>query len=428
MTKRVNYKPGDVEVEKMQLVRYDENWAIVGEALNILPQVITMNVYEDLTKPTLYAEFIMQDAIDIPGNFPIVGEEMIEVQFITPAEGYSTPTTYTFQVIEITDMVEQPDKSYSNYIIRAVSYQHIKNTQRMVMQSYDDFIHSIVKSIMKDYLDTELGTPLRKDVFIEETKDTVKLTIPKLRPFAAIDFIRKRSISKDNAKSIFLFYENKEGFNFFTLDSLVKIGRDQEKRPFYRVPESTNVTENSADSFSYDKQEFRTIETYEIIVRQSTYKKISGGGLKNTVKSFDITSKKFTQRDNLLKDNTPITMDAKGQLSVSNLLINKFKDSGVESVSATTVDIGSNLIDSFGAKEILESFFGENAIRILVPGDSDMTIGRIIEVELPDLSTGTTKRDDSRFISGNYLVSKLRHIIAGDEHKMALECVKLGVV
>ena len=426
MTKRSHYKPGDVEIEKLNLIRYDENWAIVGKPLNLLPQLAELNIYEDITKPTLYAEIILNDSIDIIKHYPIVSEETIEIQYITPAEGYSEPIRLYLSVIGVENIIEQPDKSFKVYTIRAISFQHVKNTQKMVMQSFDDHPHKIVKVILKDYLDAENKAPEPKKLIAEETKDTINVVIPKMRPFVAIDFIRKRAISKENVKSPLLFFENCKGFNFCTIDSLLKIGKAFSNRPYYRVPASTNVTEQSKD-YSFDKQEFRTIEVFENVSHQNSYRKLAGGALKNVVKSFDITSKVFTIRENILKDNVPELSDEKGTVSVSNMFISKFKDSGKELVTTTTVDIGSNLIDTLGAKEIIEAFVGENILRMLVPGDSDMVVGRVIEVQLPDGAFGIDARAESSFTSGNYLVTRLRHIMAGDEHKMAMECVKVGV-
>ena len=61
-------------------------------------------------------------------------------------------------------------------------------------------------------------------------------------------------------------------------------------------------------------------------------------------------------------------------------------------------------------------------LKISLPGDSNLTIGMVIDFSL--LSINPTMKKPDAFYSGRYLISAVRHMITVSEFKTILEIVK----
>jgi len=61
-------------------------------------------------------------------------------------------------------------------------------------------------------------------------------------------------------------------------------------------------------------------------------------------------------------------------------------------------------------------------IKISVPGDPGLTIGRVITFNL--LSKDPNKKEPDDFYSGNYLITAVRHMLTVHEYRTVLELAK----
>jgi hypothetical protein len=93
---------------------------------------------------------------------------------------------------------------------------------------------------------------------------------------------------------------------------------------------------------------------------------------------------------------------------------------------------GNDYIDStIGSKSAYAALLNQNAVRILVYGDSYLAAGDLIQLNLPETAGTTEKKNMDRNNSGNYLVTKLRHILTMEEggkpkHQISIDCVRMG--
>lgn len=442
MTKFVNNynSPNSTELLKLELVRYNQNWGEIKRQ-KIATQVAAFSIYEDILKPTLYAEFHFRDAIDILQNFPILGDEVIEVEFRTSATGVAESSKYAFSIVEVVDPKFEPLSHMQSYTVRCVTHEHLVNTQRNVAKSYGpdsglsqndkSYIHFYVQDILNSYLDADnKQRPEKKSYTFEPCKDMISVTIPRLQPFEAIDFLRYRAVSKQNPNSLYLFYENKNGFNFVTIDGLVKWNRGGKLKEYTlgNVMSATTL-QNDGSEVNYEDKQSHNIEAFKMVGRQNTFQKLAGGAIKNVVKSLDLTSKAFTVKAfETTKQNHPQTTDESSQSTLTNTLTSKFNKTGLQLFSATTNVQGSSVVDAMGVKQAHAALFNETTARILIPGDNTLTVGQIIKINVPEVEAVTKKREEAKLVTGNYLITKIRHVIAGDEHKISAEVTKIGYI
>ncbi len=64
----------------------------------------------------------------------------------------------------------------------------------------------------------------------------------------------------------------------------------------------------------------------------------------------------------------------------------------------------------------------------MVPGDSERTIGEVVEFNLPSPEPPVNNQQvDDKFYRGKFLVQSVRHIIDIDKYRTVLELVKDSV-
>src|SRR5438874_10139582 len=89
------YESGDVDIKTLSITPMS-----TGKHQGILPQVLSLSLYEDLLAPTLYCEVLINDAVGLLKTLPIVGNEWLDIEFLTPGR---TSYKARFHVYKIED-------------------------------------------------------------------------------------------------------------------------------------------------------------------------------------------------------------------------------------------------------------------------------------------------------------------------------------
>lgn len=405
-------EPGDVELKRSVLMNRART-----VKLDIQSQIISFSIYEDMLAPCLYAEIDIMDGINLLQAFPIIGEEFIELEFQTP--GFPAPAVYRFAVHSVTN--NRPEKArVSLYTLKCVSEEQLTSAAKMVQLvgkgSYSDLVTDILKR--------ELST--KKPIYVEPTRGTSGNVIPKLKPLAAIDYLRQMSISVDTLTSAFMFFETQFGFQFRTIESLINQNLKKPIRQFKYVEESWSSTQAGAHAQ-------RNIIKFEVVNRVDSVEKIQTGSLNNIVSGYDLISKGVRQTKHELPTaiNTFVTTDAKSQAPTSTQLYQEYGTSPADTFFMS-FDSSRGLVYrdlSTAARRAYTSMLTQNVIRILIHGESNITAGDLLEIKLPSISSETSTRLTDTLIAGNYLIVRLRHIITRDvrkKHMIAADIIKVG--
>lgn len=418
-----NYEPGDVNILKVVLQKTSSGSQI---PVDIRPQLLSLSIFEDIEEPSMVMELTMVDSINLVQDYPIVGEEMISISYFTP--GRTNPTKLNFMVYSVESTGTSPTAKGSIYQIKGVSPCHYFNASALVEKSYKDTIDEIVKDIVKTTLQ---ASPTGTNKFtVEKTKGIIPVTIPRLKPFQAIDFLRQKAVSSEFASGgSFVFYENQFGHQFKSIEGLMKEGKNSiESKIFTYAPDT--VSDKDRQQYS-----FRNIIRYNHLGKFDSIDKINSGVVTNIVQSFDILTKGVTTTDFKLSEKAKnfVAADAKGRLPNSTEFIEKYsKSASKKYFLAKDSSRGDDYIDSnLGSKSAYASLLNQNAVRILIYGDSYLAAGDLIQLDLPEVSGTTEKKVSDRNNSGNYIITKLRHILTMEEggkpkHQISIDCVKMG--
>jgi len=410
--------PGNIKMYGVKL----ENKA-TGGSLDITPQIKNLSIFESMYDPTIYCEILMEDGIDLWNNFPILGEETVKISFKTP--GVDDITIYNFNVFKMRDKSDLPNSRMSVYILECVSSETVMAIKRgKINICSEDPVERIVPQILKS-----LGCD--KLIFIEKTKGVVPVTIPNLYSFQAISFLRERAVSADVPQSSFVFFENQYGFNFRTIESLIKSQRfDIGSREF--TYDNSNVSPDK----DVRTNSFRNIITLKKLSMADSIKNVGGGAYNSSVESFDMITKSVDKKElNFSKSASQFTSSDKlaSPLNSQSFMADLNKENKKPTTFFTAKDssLTTNLLpDAIGGKIAFSSLFSSIELDILVYGDSDLTVGETLNIKTKNVKGTTERNSDEAKISGVYLITHLRHIISpgpGEaSHYVAMKIRKMG--
>jgi hypothetical protein len=81
MANPTEFDAGDILIPNKEIMLYSFN---KSKKLNIYPQITGIDIYESLDNYTITADIYIADGIELMNNFPIGGEEIIEMSLQTP--------------------------------------------------------------------------------------------------------------------------------------------------------------------------------------------------------------------------------------------------------------------------------------------------------------------------------------------------------
>jgi hypothetical protein len=180
---------------------------------------------------------------------------------------------------------------------------------------------------------------------------------------------------------------------------------------------------------------FRNLINFEVLKKIDSADKITGGAFNNTAKSFDILTKsvgdvkfKLTEQAGKIESG----QSRAASLPNSGQFINE--QSSNDTYKFFSPKDSSNNPDFFADflsfKQAYATLFNQTIVRCYVHGDSNLMVGDMINLQVPDTSAiKKTDKADDRY-SGNYLITKLRHFIYLEDgrfkHRVSFDCNKLG--
>ena len=430
-----------------------------GEVIDIKNLVQELNIYESIYKNALTGSVVIIDAQNLIAKLEIQGTERISFTLKTPGAidersiiNASESTGHPFHVYKITDR-KQVAPGTLLYTLHFGSREFMRNLRTKVSQAYDGKCDRAVIDIMKDenYLDS------RKKLHYEPTGNANKIVVPNLPPFDAINMIAKRSVADKSNGVGYYFYETTGGFYFRSWASMITNQGEFSRAPrqqFYYQPLKMSSDSKSTDQDKIER-EYESVEAYEFV---NNFHDVASNTVLGTYahrvishdlfnKSYDIADYNFhreyrrTPHTDTVGQNsnnrfpvmdTPVDYDNADNLS-------DYKESRV-SLQTTTPFLHDKDVGTYGldvdidgektgqgisqGNQVIEG----TSLLLTVKGQSYIQAGDLITFNLRDVNLDMNKEnpDDPRF-SGNYVITKVRHVVTGEQYKMILECAKDSV-
>lgn len=392
-----------------------------GQPVEFKPIIVEFNYFEDIFNNGISGSLVVNDSMGYIEMLQLQGHEVIILELDKP--GLDRPIEKNFILYNISYR-KTVKGSNENYIINFCSEELILNEQYKISKSYTKTkVIDIIKDIGLNFL--KIKPALFKN--LDETSGVRDIVIPNFKPIQAINWLCTFATSNDakNLGSPFLFYEDRNGFNFKSILNLFQ-------QPIYKTYQydEKNLKSEKNDSVSDISKELVNVIAYEQLKAFDSVTAVRSGAMSNQTITVDPLRLKFgkTTFDYSKYKENVASLD-KGAIPFSAK--NRFGDminetSGVVKFCMTTT--GQSESKYFKDKEITinENRIEEtvplrtaqlallcvNRMKLLIPGDVEMTIGKVINFNLPQISYNSPgrRKSEDQFYSGKYLVTAVRHI------------------
>lgn len=406
---------GDVNIRKLEIIG-SNNYTV-----DITKQVAQVNVYEDLFSPFTTLSIVVRESLDFITALPLKGEEIINVEIGTPTMVKQEHIIKgKFYIYKLSDRTEMNKKSIV-YVLHCISYEAMIDLNTRKSKAYQGKVSEIAAAIIgKDGLGTD------KNINVESTINNVKYISNFWTPVKNLNYISELARNSNSSPS-YLFFENRNGFNFVSLESLYSgpVIQNFIKDDYVRDVDSRG------NSYMNPQEDYRRILDIKIKNVYDSLSTIPTGTYGSKMFTYDLLKKKYTVSEYSAIDgyltqkhlNDKALMSSLKPVSPLNALYNQFKHYGVHD-SYPDTSISKNIQERSSILQLLNS----NSIEITVLGRTDYTVGQKVNVQLPKPIPLGQKDSSDELIdtsySGNYIITALNHNIGRDKHEVTLELAK----
>ena len=417
--------------------------SVNGTEYDVTKAVGMFSYYEDIYQPFITANMLMVDSgQNFIGNLPIQGGEEVVVKVINIRK---EEVEYKLRIQKIVNRSVERNMQY--YTLVLTSKEGLENDTARVTEKYKANPEAIVSDVLKNILKTD------KELFAEESQFKMSVFPNGKKCHALVQSLMYKTVSKstkfskggggdaakseselggDNKKKAsgtagYLFFENKDGFVFQSMDRLCSDGTDSFGGT---APVETYYSRPSVGM--PPDQVYYNIENYAFDGELDISEKLNNGIYSTHMCYFDISSQKYEEYtydmtktfDNMshLGSQTKLAKDQK-ELAVrpsrvmSILLDHEAWYSGEdianpeEGGDAQFPDYAKYYTaQSIGRRYLMDT----HKVQIQIAGNSDLKVGDKIKIMLPNMVAEKLREEQpyDEEASGTYLIAALSHNFA----------------
>lgn len=412
---------GDVNVDRVMLV------SASGVAVDVTAMVTEIQIFEDIFQFYTTGTLAVRDSLDMPTIFPFVGEERLKLVVKTPGLPDNTENRISkeFYVYKLSDKTIMSDRNVF-YMLHFCSIEKVLNSNIKLSKTYSGKISEIATKLIRSE-----GLASGMTLHVDETANSIKYTSNYWSPYKNLDYLMQRAISGTRSAN-YLFFENRSGLNFVSLDSLFA----QEAILEYTYDKFSRDSTPTDGTLMHTGKEFSRLVEVKIERAYDYLQRTQTGAYASKMISYDITTKKYTTKNYTMFDNYngevhlnkyPIaTLDIAARINSNiynypkyNSNFNAFGDDGAQKWLQNRISLMSQLTNSF-------------KVTADAAGRTDMTVGKTVYLKLykntPISQESTSEEILDTLFSGKYIVSAINHRITQGRHYMHMEFLKESMI
>ena len=249
-----------------------------------------LEIYENIFSSTITGSITLLDTNNLILNVPIIGQEYLSFKIKTASLGDDETgiIDYTKNVFAIYKIDARLKGTKSELLtLHFASPELLRNYRTRISKSYTNSIDKIVIDVLQNerYLNS------KKELFIEGTTGVRKFVSPNSYPFTFMQKLATESISEKHKSPYFMFYENKDGFHFRSLDSLYSqpISAEYNTGEFFHQDRPGTTVPNVLDEYS-------RLINHQIVQSNDMVSNVRGGLLASNLITHNIYSKSYDKR------------------------------------------------------------------------------------------------------------------------------------
>jgi hypothetical protein len=411
---------GDVEISKLVLTNFK------GNTLDISLIFTEVEIYEDVYSASLSGSITIVDTRDLIHEFPIIGEETLQMTFKTPGLPNAAEVSQTFVIYKLTNfIVSSPHKQL--YTLHFVTPETMTDLSRRISKAFQGSPDSIIKRILgADGLST------KKKFEIEPSSNNIKFVSPFWTPFKCINYLVSRAQTVDTFKSSnFLFFETNKGYKFKSVNSIF----DSKNKPFIEYKYNNDPSRDPRDGESVRdvSAELTKIFSLALDCRFDMIDRIESGFYSHQMWDHNLLLKTLTKRTYIYNDDFKKT----NHLSDNTISSNKLQVSKQTAISTVTTypqvhndvkedNYGKILTNKIPLLAQLNAF----KLDITVHGRTDLQVGDLVNLNIGGMeiiSQDSKRKVLDNTYNGRYFVVSILHRITIKKHQMIVQVVKESV-
>lgn len=406
---------GDVNIDKVVITTSR------GVTLNIMAQMLELHIYEDLFSPFITGSMVLRESLDLMNLMPLIGEEFLELTVTTPTIP-NAQIKGKFHIYKMNDRTLTGDRNVA-YELNFISIESLIDANKKISKVLSGKISDIVKTFVNDKVD---GLESEKKFIVEPTRNSIKYISNFWSPVKNLTYLSENSIAETQAPS-FLFFENRDGFNFRSLDQLYS-GQVLQKFKYDKYTRDNFPLGGNALNII---QDYSRIGTYEVPVVHDYMDRLRSGMLGSRLFSYDSTKKTYTAKNYSAQARFP----SQKHLNPNPLFSKKstVRPQSLQILYPRAFETFTSFGDTTNARILQErisvlKMAEAQKMNITVPGRCDYTVGMVVDVTM--FKNQPIKKRDlnedilDKMLSGKYLVGAINHTITSEGHDCYMELIK----
>ena len=396
--------------------------------VDVTNSCLFFDYFEDILSPCVTAIAQLMNSSSLFNILPIRGGEKVTISVDTAFGEFVLDDLYVYKVSNL-------DAQHSNemFTLNLVSREGLTNETSRCQTIYRGNLQTTVTKILKD----DLKTKKYKSENIEGTSNDYSFIGNNRKPFHVLTRLGPKAVpangqnsgtSGEEARGTagFLFYENKDGFNFRSIDSLVSSTKiqtnsaDKENIPYYLF---TQVIEENQTKTNFNILNYNYEKNIDLM------KALRVGMYVNKTYFYDLYSNTLDLYTYKVKDQVKNKLGGAESIAVSD----EFGDS-ISRIMVRTSDRGALKTDGSvsdklrSGADMAMSYSRYNllftqALNMVVPCNVNLKVGGIIHAEFPRIDRSTNMTSDEEQ-SGYYLIKELRHHFEGGQMVTSLRLIR----
>ena len=408
------------------------------KSIDITNSILSIDYFEDILKPDISMVVQVTNTYSIVSGLPVRGGERVYVDLETASGDFTMNTQqdvlYVYKVSGIDGA-----RMAENFTLHLTTREYLSNETSRCSRRYSGKISESVKNILTNVL----GTSKYIDTNIEETSNAYSFIGSMKKPFNVLTWLGPKALSSSAGSSDsnpngskteqatgtagFFFFENKEGYNFKSIDGMVSQLKQSEgsadNKKIFRYSYGGKVTKANDVRNNYEIINFSFERNIDL------RKSLRVGMYSNVTYFYDQESHEVTVYKYVLKDQIkdkklskdPLAVSDEIGESISRILV-RTSDNGIMETNGGTSTSGRTPADQAKSLARYNLLFTQ-ALNILIPCNINLKVGDIIYCEFPEMNAGNSKEIDSQ-TSGYYLIRELRHHFSANQNTTSLRLMR----
>ena len=427
-----------------------------GVTIDLRLGVVSFQYFEDLFSPTITAKMVVISTSGVVSDdktnkieslyngLPIRGGERVAVRIkgnsnVNKGLQFDTPDTYLY-VSKISNVIRDGQKEI--FVLHLVSREAITNELSHINRKFNAY--SLIDTHVKDILKNDLKVkPNRYIGNIDSASNKYGFLGNLKSPFQILVWLASKATPQTQSSGGFtgyFFYQTQSGFNFRSVDSLIKDGLDgRTARTNFKA--TREYTHKQFTDYIEESGDFNIL-TYSVKRNNDLLRKLMIGQYSNFTTSFnpltgrfsrleegtfnlkDILNqpkgKKFSTLGDVPEVPTLLSDDNIGLGELPSRILSVVKDVGTLSKEASKEDSPGV---SQTQKEALVRYnlLFQQVVRIVVPLNTNLQAGELIKLNFLGSPEGSTY---DRQQSGHYLIKELCHAFDTEQSVTSMTVIR----